>query len=578
MQLTKILIDNYRNFNNAEINFNNHSLLFGTNDVGKTNLLRAIRLILDKSLSQVQYEADDSDYCIYSDKDYISIFLEFTVQDEVEDEYVYSKFGKHIKEGKFYVAYHTSKELFNIATFYIGYSNDLSQMVEIPRSYITTTINCIYLDSTRDLQSYLRKAKQRLISDYKLNRSRDEIENDDKRIENINIDIKNLNTNVEKVSYIEKPTETLTEDLKLMSIYNDSLAVKLTAINEFDDMIKNTSIITEIKGKNVEISGDGRKNQLYISMWTRENNQQIDGRKSFQIFIIEEPESHLHFPMQATTLSHILGKISNQMIISSHSPKVILEFNPNSLVRIYKKDNHTYIANNGCSKELEDKILDFGYRNSLISGEMFFSDGVFLVEGPSEEIFYKELCHQLEIDLNYFNIRIIPVNGIGFKPYVYLLNQLNIPFSVRTDNDIFEKDKITYHAGINRLISINNIIGKPNIEKIKYETKSIPKTLDNDLEKIKIILEKQGLFLATNDLENDISEELENIRFFETYKKYSKDELVTYLKDKKAINMFKFMNLGISISDLESSTLIDPLVYLLNKVNVKSQDEHDGSK
>ena len=102
--------------------------------------------------------------------------------------------------------------------------------------------------------------------------------------------------------------------------------------------------------------------------------------------------------------------------------------------------------------------------------------------------------------------------------------------------------------------------------------------MDNDLEKIKIILEKQGLFLATNDLENDISEELENIRFFETYKKYSKDELVTYLKDKKAINMFKFMNLGISISDLESSTLIDPLVYLLNKVNVKSQDEHDGSK
>ena len=59
------------------------------------------------------------------------------------------------------------------------------------------------------------------------------------------------------------------------------------------------------------------------------------------------------------------------MIISSHSPKVVLEFKPNSIIRLYKKNNKTYITDNGCSEIIEDKILEFSYRNNLISGDMF---------------------------------------------------------------------------------------------------------------------------------------------------------------------------------------------------------------
>lgn len=52
MKLSKVMLRNYRNFSSAEINFNKKSLIIGSNDVGKSNLIDAIRLLLDKTLSK----------------------------------------------------------------------------------------------------------------------------------------------------------------------------------------------------------------------------------------------------------------------------------------------------------------------------------------------------------------------------------------------------------------------------------------------------------------------------------------------------------------------------------------------
>ena len=43
MKISKVKIENYRNFENEIINFNNKTLIIGPNDVGKSNLIRALR-------------------------------------------------------------------------------------------------------------------------------------------------------------------------------------------------------------------------------------------------------------------------------------------------------------------------------------------------------------------------------------------------------------------------------------------------------------------------------------------------------------------------------------------------------
>ena len=60
-----IYIKGYRNFKEVTVNFNKNSLVIGANDVGKTNLIHAMRLLLDKGFSDYDFELNDSDFYAY---------------------------------------------------------------------------------------------------------------------------------------------------------------------------------------------------------------------------------------------------------------------------------------------------------------------------------------------------------------------------------------------------------------------------------------------------------------------------------------------------------------------------------
>jgi putative ATP-dependent endonuclease of OLD family len=62
MILSTVELKGFRNFKNALINLKEKSLIIGANDVGKTNLIWALRLLLDKGLSEYDIEPRDSDF------------------------------------------------------------------------------------------------------------------------------------------------------------------------------------------------------------------------------------------------------------------------------------------------------------------------------------------------------------------------------------------------------------------------------------------------------------------------------------------------------------------------------------
>ncbi len=64
MKIEKVEITNFRNFENATINFNDSTLIIGANDIGKTNLIYALRLLLDKSLSERDIEPSETDFIL----------------------------------------------------------------------------------------------------------------------------------------------------------------------------------------------------------------------------------------------------------------------------------------------------------------------------------------------------------------------------------------------------------------------------------------------------------------------------------------------------------------------------------
>ena len=50
MRLSRIVVKNFRNFKLLDVRLGEHAVVLGENKVGKTNLLFALRLILDPSL------------------------------------------------------------------------------------------------------------------------------------------------------------------------------------------------------------------------------------------------------------------------------------------------------------------------------------------------------------------------------------------------------------------------------------------------------------------------------------------------------------------------------------------------
>jgi putative ATP-dependent endonuclease of OLD family len=63
MHISKLSLINYRNFANAKVLFNKGiNTVIGENGSGKTNLFRAIRLLLDDNLLRSAYQLDEKDF------------------------------------------------------------------------------------------------------------------------------------------------------------------------------------------------------------------------------------------------------------------------------------------------------------------------------------------------------------------------------------------------------------------------------------------------------------------------------------------------------------------------------------
>ena len=62
MRISRIRIQNFRNFRALDLDLVRHAVVVGENKVGKTNLLHAIRLVLDPSLPDSARQLKDEDF------------------------------------------------------------------------------------------------------------------------------------------------------------------------------------------------------------------------------------------------------------------------------------------------------------------------------------------------------------------------------------------------------------------------------------------------------------------------------------------------------------------------------------
>jgi putative ATP-dependent endonuclease of OLD family len=309
-------------------------------------------------------------------------------------------------------------------------------------------------------------------------------------------------------------TKVVNLSIRKMGSHNFPHNIKFGLKNDIRSLTKTLDLISEINSKTIpSFGGDGRNNQIYLSMWCDESDNKKKDNDSTVFYFIEEPETHLHPTFQLSTMNFLIETIKDQLVVTTHSPSIAASFLPENIVRLYfDNQGRTHVSNNGCSDVIATAIYNLGYRLNVINSEIYFARGVILVEGTSERILYEELSRQLKINLNSENIIIVSVGGVGFKVYNEILEILKIPFVMRTDLDIFKKPKINeyYSAGINRIADVidNSVINFEKYKKYYFNiAKKVPPNVNQYfINKCRKKLSELGYFLSFKDLETDLAD------------------------------------------------------------------------
>ncbi|HDU8586397.1 TPA: AAA family ATPase [Vibrio alginolyticus] len=568
MKIEQVHVVNYRNFSDAVVNFSASTLIIGANDVGKTNLVHGIRLLLDKSFSERDIEPSETDFHIRDDgtqADDFSISIRFN---EVKEDAVLSILKGHVSDD--------AKTVFKI----IGLRNSLdykifvgeseSDLEEVSGRYYLKYINLRYVNAQRNLHKFIETEKKHL-----LKISQNEIAGDERaadliQLSKIGRSLNIINERVRKLNYVKDSTSLVNSELKKLAHTYHDYEVHLDSgsiqVQQFIDGLK---LNASTNGSKMLLGGDGRNNQILLALWKAKSQREFDPDHEVVIYCIEEPEAHLHPHQQRKLANYLINELQGQTILTSHSPQITEQYTPDSIINIIKRGNSSYAASNGCSDCISESWDSLGYRMSILPAEAFFAKAVLLVEGPSEKLFYTELAKSLNISLDYYNISILSVDGVQFEVYVNVLKALEVPWVIRTDNDVFKitekKEEKRNLAGINRCLSLT---GFKKFDHRDVTTTSVSLVEDGTWATISEHINPRGAYLAKVDLETDLSYELPNELLAYTGKA-ELAEAVSYLAEKKAIRMREFLvSSKDSLKQITGGELARPLFDCVEKAKL----------
>lgn len=482
MYISNIKIQNFRNFADLNVKFNEDiNIIIGHNNVGKSNLIKALSLIFDSNARKQLEIHDFNKYIALEDlkeqpsKITISVTISqskdenlmsddlATVSDwliKLEEPYkallTYEYFlptKEHERYREMVSEATKTEEIWRIIedefirlyTYKIWGGNPINQSVA--DGEWLQKFDFQFLDAIRDVERDMFTGRNTLLKnvldffmdyDIKSNNKPEEekIQEIKDRKHEFTHDANNL---LDKLQNRMKEGQD-----EILGYANNIGALFDKSSPGFEGNITDVELYSALKlivkySEDVKIpvthNGLGYNNLIFMSLLLSKMQVNADGDylgsnvKIFPILAIEEPEAHLHPTMQYQFLKFLSeNKGSNkvrQIFITTHSTHIVASTSLDNIICLYKDNNKisagypNMALDNEKSKKYVQRFLD------ATKSDMLFAEKVILVEGLAEQLLLSIFAGYLGLSLEKNRITVINVGGRYFKHFLYLFDSRN---------------------------------------------------------------------------------------------------------------------------------------------------------
>lgn len=222
---------------------------------------------------------------------------------------------------------------------------------------------------------------------------------------------------------------------------------------------------------------------IYIHLQLKEYEKNINPLK-VNMFLLEEPESHMHPQMQQVFIKYLLNYYQSKLqgLITTHSNEIVRSTGISNLRVIRHAGNYksnlydlsTLLKELKDSEEIKDNELAnfFDWFFEIGYSEIIFADKAIFYEGDTERLFIrKAMTFEQYKKLGQQYVAFVQVGGAYAKNYEKLIELLEIKSLIITDID-YGKDEITVedignsqttNATIKHFYSINHPLDNPTV-------------------------------------------------------------------------------------------------------------------